>query len=135
AQRHVQGGTGKQAPGAGTCFRQDAQEFHPHSARGQSRSRALALRSESRKNCVSVQISFELWAASFERPTNDEGPRTGFVKVRASVKKICDKCKIIHRRGVVRVICVNSKHKQRQGKWRNSRASFERSRADRKVWE
>lgn len=37
------------------------------------------------------------------------------VKVRASVKRICDKCKIIHRRGVVRVICVNKKHKQRQG--------------------
>ena len=37
------------------------------------------------------------------------------MKVRASVKKICDKCKIIHRRGVVRVICENSKHKQRQG--------------------
>jgi large subunit ribosomal protein L36 len=37
------------------------------------------------------------------------------MKVRASVKKICDKCKVIHRRGVVRVICVNSKHKQRQG--------------------
>jgi large subunit ribosomal protein L36 len=38
-----------------------------------------------------------------------------FMKVRASVKKICDKCKIVHRKGVVRVICVNSKHKQRQG--------------------
>jgi large subunit ribosomal protein L36 len=38
-----------------------------------------------------------------------------FMKVRASVKKICDKCKIIHRKGVVRVICENSKHKQRQG--------------------
>jgi len=37
------------------------------------------------------------------------------MKVRASVKKICDKCKIIHRRGVVRVICVIKKHKQRQG--------------------
>ena len=37
------------------------------------------------------------------------------MKVRASVKKICDKGKIIHRKGVVRVICVNSKHKQRQG--------------------
>ena len=41
--------------------------------------------------------------------------RNGFMKVRASVKKICDKCKVIHRRGVVRVICENSKHKQRQG--------------------
>jgi large subunit ribosomal protein L36 len=28
---------------------------------------------------------------------------------------MCDKCKIIHRKGVVRVICVNPKHKQRQG--------------------
>jgi large subunit ribosomal protein L36 len=37
------------------------------------------------------------------------------MKVRASVKKICDKCKVIHRRGVVHVICVNPKHKQRQG--------------------
>jgi large subunit ribosomal protein L36 len=37
------------------------------------------------------------------------------MKVRASVKKICDKCKVIHRHGVVRVICENSKHKQRQG--------------------
>ena len=37
------------------------------------------------------------------------------MKVRASVKKICDKCKIVRRRGVVRVICSNQKHKQRQG--------------------
>jgi large subunit ribosomal protein L36 len=41
--------------------------------------------------------------------------KTGIMKVRASVKKICDKCKLIHRHGVVRVICVNPKHKQRQG--------------------
>ena len=37
------------------------------------------------------------------------------MKVRASVKRICDKCKVIRRRGVVRVICTNAKHKQRQG--------------------
>ncbi|MCX6605879.1 MAG: 50S ribosomal protein L36 [Acidobacteriia bacterium 12-62-4] len=37
------------------------------------------------------------------------------MKVRASVKKICDKCKVIHRYGTVRVICTNPKHKQRQG--------------------
>jgi len=37
------------------------------------------------------------------------------MKVRASVKKICEKCKVIKREGVVRVICVNPKHKQRQG--------------------
>jgi large subunit ribosomal protein L36 len=43
------------------------------------------------------------------------GPRPHIMKVRASVKKICDKCKVIRREGVVRVICVNPKHKQRQG--------------------
>ena len=37
------------------------------------------------------------------------------MKVRASVKRICDKCKIVRRKGVVRVICTNQKHKQRQG--------------------
>jgi len=37
------------------------------------------------------------------------------MKVRPSVKKMCDKCKVIHRKGIVRVICENPKHKQRQG--------------------
>ncbi|MCP4901607.1 MAG: 50S ribosomal protein L36 [bacterium] len=37
------------------------------------------------------------------------------MKVRPSVKRMCTKCKIINRKGVVRVICENKKHKQRQG--------------------
>ncbi|AGA68002.1 ribosomal protein L36, bacterial type [Desulfitobacterium dichloroeliminans LMG P-21439] len=37
------------------------------------------------------------------------------VKVRPSVKKICEKCKVIKRHGKVMVICENPKHKQRQG--------------------
>jgi len=38
------------------------------------------------------------------------------MKVRASVKKICDKCKVVKRKGVVRIICAaNPRHKQRQG--------------------
>jgi len=42
------------------------------------------------------------------------------MKVRASIKKICDKCKIIRRRGKtgtpkLYVKCVNPRHKQRQG--------------------
>jgi len=38
------------------------------------------------------------------------------MKVQASVKKMCDGCKIVRRKGVVRVICSkNPKHKQRQG--------------------
>lgn len=37
------------------------------------------------------------------------------MKTRSSVKKICDKCKVIKREGRVRVICENPRHKQRQG--------------------
>jgi len=37
------------------------------------------------------------------------------MKVRASVKPRCDKCKIIKRKGVIRVICSNPRHSQRQG--------------------
>lgn len=37
------------------------------------------------------------------------------MKVRASVKAICKKCKLIRRKGTIRVICENPKHKQRQG--------------------
>ncbi|MEJ7653414.1 MAG: 50S ribosomal protein L36 [Chloroflexia bacterium] len=37
------------------------------------------------------------------------------MKVRASVKVRCERCKIVRRNGVVRVICTNPRHKQRQG--------------------
>jgi len=37
------------------------------------------------------------------------------MKVKASVKRRCEKCKIIRRRGVVRVLCPNPRHRQRQG--------------------
>ena len=37
------------------------------------------------------------------------------MKVRASVKPICQKCRVVKRSGVVRVLCSNPKHKQRQG--------------------
>jgi large subunit ribosomal protein L36 len=38
------------------------------------------------------------------------------MKVRASVKRICRNCKIVKRKGVVRVICSDEpRHKQRQG--------------------
>ncbi|MEK7453086.1 MAG: 50S ribosomal protein L36 [Patescibacteria group bacterium] len=36
------------------------------------------------------------------------------MKVRASVKKMCAKCKTVRRNGRVHVICGNVKHKQRQ---------------------
>jgi len=37
------------------------------------------------------------------------------MKVKASVKKICDKCRVVRRKGVVRIICAIPKDKQRQG--------------------
>lgn len=38
------------------------------------------------------------------------------MKVRASVKTMCDGCKLIKRAGILRVICKkNPRHKQRQG--------------------
>jgi large subunit ribosomal protein L36 len=37
------------------------------------------------------------------------------MKVRASVRRRCNKCRVVRRKGVVRIICSNPKHKQRQG--------------------
>jgi large subunit ribosomal protein L36 len=37
------------------------------------------------------------------------------MKVRASVKPICEKCKVIKRHGKLLVICPNVRHKQTQG--------------------
>jgi large subunit ribosomal protein L36 len=37
------------------------------------------------------------------------------MKVRPSVKRICEKCKVVRRHGRVLVICENPRHKQRQG--------------------
>jgi large subunit ribosomal protein L36 len=38
------------------------------------------------------------------------------MKVRASVKPRCEQCKIVRRKGVIRIICKkNPRHKQRQG--------------------
>jgi large subunit ribosomal protein L36 len=37
------------------------------------------------------------------------------MKVRPSVRKMCDNCRLIRRYRKVMVICINPKHKQRQG--------------------
>jgi large subunit ribosomal protein L36 len=42
-------------------------------------------------------------------------PQEAKMKVRTSVKKMCRNCKIIRRKGVVRVLCTDARHKQRQG--------------------
>jgi large subunit ribosomal protein L36 len=37
------------------------------------------------------------------------------MKIRASIKKICSKCIVVKRKGILRIICTIKKHKQRQG--------------------
>ena len=37
------------------------------------------------------------------------------MKVRPSVKRMCEKFRVIKRHGKILVICLNPKHKQRQG--------------------
>ncbi|MDD4539039.1 MAG: 50S ribosomal protein L36 [Lentisphaerae bacterium] len=37
------------------------------------------------------------------------------MKVRASVKRMCNSCRVVKRAGVIRIICKNTRHKQRQG--------------------
>jgi large subunit ribosomal protein L36 len=49
---------------------------------------------------------------TLQRTDSEEDPS---VKVKPSVKPICDKCKVIRRHGRVMVICENLRHKQRQG--------------------
>jgi ribosomal protein L36 len=59
------------------------------------------------------------WAAPCPRvparPTDHLRADSRAMKVKPSVKKICDKCKVIRRHGRVMVICENLRHKQRQG--------------------
>jgi len=68
-----------------------------------------------------------VWRALGRKPRPGSGGRNGsqsrgrrdtpkgIMKVRPSVKPMCEKCKIIRRKGVVLVICENKRHKQRQG--------------------
>ncbi len=46
-------------------------------------------------------------------PEHEDSGET--MKVRPSVKRMCEKCKVIRRHGRVQVICTNPRHKQRQG--------------------
>ena len=59
------------------------------------------------------------WGAAksqrFRAIRNSENEKVEDMKVRTSVKRICESCKIVRRKGVVRVICTNPRHKQRQG--------------------
>ena len=68
---------------------------------------------------VTVELTpYDLSARTHRVPrevSRPERSRRKNMKVAASVKKMCRNCKIIRRKGVVRVICTDPRHKQRQG--------------------
>ncbi|MEO0136550.1 MAG: 50S ribosomal protein L36 [candidate division WOR-3 bacterium] len=37
------------------------------------------------------------------------------MKVKSSIKKRCINCRVVKRKGVVRIVCKDPRHKQRQG--------------------
>jgi len=51
-------------------------------------------------------------ALAFYCPASNESI---VMKVQSSVRRRCEKCKIIRRKGIIRIICENPRHKQRQG--------------------
>jgi len=67
--------------------------------------------------CGKIELSDETFAGTRCGDGADprQAERKSVMKVRSSVKRICPKCKVVRRKGVVRVICENPKHKQRQG--------------------
>jgi large subunit ribosomal protein L36 len=64
---------------------------------------------EARRQGESGDVALRLFEGT------DRFRRENKMKVRASVKKLCENCKVIRRKGVIRVICTNRRHKQRQG--------------------
>jgi large subunit ribosomal protein L36 len=73
------------------------------------------VRSVAREGMQCIPFKWENQAPAAGRGHTVELPKGIEMKVRPSVKKMCDKCKIIRRHGKVLVICENPRHKQRQG--------------------
>ncbi|KAI3823820.1 hypothetical protein L1987_05263 [Smallanthus sonchifolius] len=66
--------------------------------------------SDAENNCMSSEALVEAQEQSEDRIQRSE------MKVRSSVKKMCEFCRTVKRRGRVFVLCsANPKHKQRQG--------------------
>jgi len=55
------------------------------------------------------------WYHDVPRREANACARTTFMKVRPSVKPMCERCRVIKRHGRTMVICTNPRHKQRQG--------------------
>jgi len=78
-------------------LREDAQELHPHPSRRSGQARALSLRPHAWPDRLSPEVAINP------------------MKVRPSVKPMCERCRVIKRHGRTIVICSNPRHKQRQG--------------------
>ena len=89
---------GERPPGPGSRERQDADELHPDPAGRPGEGRAVALRSDAGPDHLPVQVG----------GTSDEGEAVASRRG-ASTARSCA------RQGVVRIICKNPRHKQRQG--------------------
>ena len=67
------------------------------------------------KNYTAYMKSEGAHCLPWRPPTQKEAPI--IMKVRSSVRRMCMNCKIVRRRGVVRVVCKSDpRHKQRQGR-------------------
>ena len=64
---------------------------------------------------LSSWVARDACACAHAALSSQVSPPKGSMKVRPSVKPMCEKCKIIRRHGAVLVICSNPRHKQRQG--------------------
>ena len=87
---------------------QNAAAFHSHLARRQSYARDFPLRFVEGADYVPPEVTTRSWLRVFRLAE-------WIMKVRPSVKRLCEACKIVKRKNVVRVICKNPRHKQRQG--------------------
>ncbi len=60
-----------------------------------------------------VKVELSPYDLTRGRITSDSAEET--MKVRPSVKPMCERCRVIKRHGRTMVICTNPRHKQRQG--------------------
>jgi large subunit ribosomal protein L36 len=73
----------------------------------------MSVRIGPRPGCARPRLVAAAWRSP--EPASLVFDSKGIMKVRPSVKPMCEKCKIIRRHGAVLVICQNPRHKQRQG--------------------
>jgi large subunit ribosomal protein L36 len=87
-------------------IRENEAPLHSHLARRQSYARDFPLRFVEGADYISPKVATRTGSVFFV---------SWIMKVRPSVKRLCEACKIVKRKNVVRVICKNPRHKQRQG--------------------